>query len=195
MTREETAKLFAIIAATFPRDQAFIRADRTMLEAWTTMLSDIPFNVVQGAIQAQASISPFPPSISEIRKRAAEIVHPQMRMGADEAWEIARRIMKRIGCSPYPRSVSNADGTITRLYPTDEARAVAPPEVWTVMERMGYADMCRSENIDVVRGQFMRMWDAYSARQSEQSCLPPVVKALAEQMQIRNLNEGKGSEE
>jgi len=37
---------------------------------------------------------------------------------------------------------------------------------------MGYRDMCVSENIDVVRGQFMRMWEIYSKRESDKACLP-----------------------
>ena len=161
MTPDETVKMFAMIAATFPRDQSFARADRIMLNSWHTMLQDLPFDVVEAAVQAQAATSPFPPSISEIRQRAAEITKPSLRMGADEAWELAIKAVRKFGYTQWIAA--------KKWLPSDVAQAV---------ERFGYRDICMAENIDVVRGQFIRLWDVRLKRERERSVLPPALAAL-----------------
>ena len=67
MLRSETVKMFALIKSLFPRDEAFKNATPDMVNAWTDMLHDIPFDAACAAIKAAVSTSPFPPSIAEIR--------------------------------------------------------------------------------------------------------------------------------
>lgn len=175
MTREEIVKLFMAISTLFPRDTVFAKKDIQRVDAWHGILTDIPYEAALQAVQKQAAVSPFPPSIAEIRKHSM----PQMRTG-DEAWAIALNTMRKVGCSVYPL-VTVVDGRMVKTFPIEEAKRVTPPDVWAVMERMGYKDMCLSDNLDVVRGQFLRMWDSYSTRQTETAALPSMLrKAILE---------------
>lgn len=185
MNGREAAKFFAVICALYPRDNAFANAPKETIAMWSVMLKDIPFDLAQVALQAHSSRSQFPPSISEIRAAALEIAKPEISMTGDEAWKIARETMRKYGCSNLPVISTGADGSIVRRYARDEAKKNTPPEVWKIMERMGYRDMCMTENIDVIRGQFLRMWDAYSRRRKEQALLPPSVRSITESLTKR----------
>lgn len=157
MNKLETTKLFALISSLYPREAAFANASRDMINAWALMLEDVPFSVAQTGLQAHVSTSPFPPSIAEIKGWSVKL--NKQYMDASEAWGIARKAISEYG---YKNKL--------------KAKANTPADVWAVMERMGYEDMCLSENPDVIRGQFTRLWESRSKQQQEMDRLPPAVK-------------------
>lgn len=189
MTKSETVQLFVIIKSLFPRDDAFRNATPDMVSAWTEMLADIPFDHAKAAVKAAVATSPFPPSIAEIRDYATRLTAPK-RMSADEAWGIASECIRKYGLQTR-RIAPDAEvvtvvrvGEPVRVRPSGreyEAKFHCPPEVWEMLKRMGYADIVRSENPDVVRGQFMRAWSGHDAEQKEQRVLgivPEILKAI-----------------
>ena len=189
MTKSETVQLFVIIKSLFPRDDAFRNATPDMVSAWTEMLADIPFDHAKAAVKAAVATSPFPPSIAEIRDYATRLTAPK-RMSADEAWGIASECIRKYGLQTR-RTAPDAEvvtvvrvGEPVRVRPSGreyEAKFHCPPEVWEMLKRMGYADIVRSENPDVVRGQFMRAWSGHDAERKEQRVLgivPEILKAI-----------------
>ena len=170
MTKSETVKLFVLIANLYPRDTAFRNATAEMVAAWSAMLADVPFTTAQACLQAHVATSPFPPSIAEIKAWAAKFDH--QFMDASEAWGIARKAISKWG-----------------VHAKAKARATTPADVWAVMDRMGYEDMCLSENPDVIRGQFTRLWEAHSKRAQEVERLPESVKKMLSAASVGLLNE------
>ncbi len=143
-----------------------------MAEAWTEMLRDIPFEVGKAAVAAHAASSPYAPTISEIRAFARRLTEPP-RLSADEAWALAIGAIRRYGAGD--RYVS------TGKYPYEMARDSLPPEVWRVMEPMGYTSMCRSTNTDVLRAQFIQAFERQQrAREERESLLPFLPESLKE---------------
>lgn len=198
MTKNETVKLFAIIKALFPRDDAFKNATPDMVVAWAEMLADIPFDHAKAAVKAAVSTSPFPPAISEIRDYATRITGPR-RMTAEEAWGAAceamhtygLRMVLKDGCTQPKKEPPARFGEPVRVQPVYveyEAKRHLPPEVWAILERMGYADVYRSEAPDVVRGQFMRAWGLHDREATERrvlgGVLPEFVRMLGETMSL-----------
>jgi hypothetical protein len=197
MSKEEVVKLFAAISALFPRDTKFAQADRMMVDMWQKMLADIPYKNAEKAVMASVSTSPFPPSISEIRDYATRLTAPK-RMSADEAWGIAQDIMRRYGtrtvlkegCEDRPPeycdvTVESHTYRCVKHQPSVreyEAKRHCPPEVWDMLERLGYANCVRSDNPDVVRGQFMRYWSGHDTEKKEErvfgTIVPELLKAL-----------------
>ncbi|MEL7609474.1 MAG: replicative helicase loader/inhibitor [Bacillota bacterium] len=157
MKKAEIIKLFGLITVLYPRDTAFSRPSESMVDAWAAMLEDMTLDTAAAALQRHAALCPFPPSIAELR--AAMLPRG---LGADEAWGIALRAIRKGG-----------------VYRPEKAREIAGPEVWPLMERMGYRDMCMTENADVLRGQFTRLWDARQKRRTENALLPPSIKRMA----------------
>lgn len=189
MKKSEVVQLFAVIASLFPRDTAFKNASPDMVVAWAEMLEDIPFDHAKAAVKAAVATSPFPPSIAEIRDYATRLTAPK-RMSADEAWGIASECIRKYGLQTR-RTAPDAEvvtvvrfGEPVRVRPSGreyEAKFHCPPEVWEMLKRMGYADIVRSENPDVVRGQFMRAWSGHDADRKEQRVLgivPEILKAI-----------------
>ena len=204
MNRKETVATFALISALFPRDDKFANATKEMISAWNEMLADIPFDTVKAAIKAAVATSPFPPSISEIRNYAVKISENSLRP-AEEAWKIALDAMRTYNTKTVPIDGFNSKtyefvqfGEPVKIRPSGleyEAKKNVPPDVWEVMELMGYADMCASENADVLRGQFMKIWSNKTSREHEYRVVSPIVPQLIEKVANRLLEGGENGED
>ena len=160
MNRNETIKMFAQIASLFPRDTAFARADAVMVEAWCEMLSDIAPALAAAAVKAHAATSPYAPAISDIRDRALRIAHPETRMTGEELWSLTLR-----GVSHYGRNRKQ------------EALATVPEYARDFVSRW-FVAVCDSEQIGVERGQFLKAWEAHSAKQRDVSVMPQNLSAM-----------------
>jgi len=191
MTKPETTALFALIKALFPRDSAFKNATPDMVTAWAEMLEDIPFDHAKAAVKAAVASSPFPPSIAEIRDYATRLNGPR-RLTAEEAWGIANecireygtRTVQKEGFVPQPCGPARF-GEPVRVRPSGleyEAKRHCPDDIWALLQRMGWKDICESDSPDVVRGQFMRAWSSHDAEAKEVRVLgaivPELVKAI-----------------
>ena len=200
MTTNEIVKLFAIIKALFPRDDAFKNATPDMVVAWAEMLADIPFDHAKAAVKAAVSTSPFPPAISEIRDYATRITGPR-RMTAEEAWGQACEVIRQYGTRTVLKEGAEekppeyGELTVgTRIYRTVkpqpclcqyEAELHCDPEVWKLLKNMGYKAVVESDAPDVVRGQFMRAWAGHDQEAKEERVIvPDFMKLLGETMSL-----------
>lgn len=212
MLRSETVKMFALIKSLFPRDEAFKNATPDMVNAWTDMLQDIPFDAGCAAIKAAVSTSPFPPSIAEIRDYATRLNGPR-RMTAEEAWGHACDVMRNYGTrvvlkeGAVEKPPEYTDVTVERhvyrcVAPQQnnrqyEAERHCDPEVWRLLKNLGYKSVVESENPDVVRGQFMRAWNGHNEEAKEYRVISTIVPELfIESGLLHNLlNDGENGEE
>ena len=193
MTKKETAAMFALISALYPRDEKFAKADKEAILAWHEMLEDIPFDVAKAAIKASVATSPFPPQICDIREYATRIIGNR-RMTADEAWGIASEVIRTYNNRTVPIEGFASKtyefvkfGEPVKVRPSGleyEAKRHCPKEVWEILERMGYADVCASENPDVVRGQFMRAWSNHDKEECEKRVIGGVLPQFLKDMNL-----------
>ena len=172
MTLQETVTLLYLAKNIYPRDRGLDKTGDELMDmakVWSELLQDIPFELGKAAVAAHAASSPYAPAVSEIRAYARKLTEPP-RLSADEAWAVALGTIRRYGCSPV-RDVA------TGKFPHERARENTPPEVWHVMELMGYRSMCMSENIDVLRAQFIRAWERQEQVRQEREQLLPFLPA------------------
>ena len=163
MTTKETLALLYLAKTLYPRDKSLdLGPDRLhdMAQAWAELLEDVPFELGKAALKAHGMKCPFAPAISDIRDYARRLTEPE-RLTPEEAWHIAHEAIRKIGWSPYPHYPSMATSE-------DRARANTPPEVWHVMELLGYRDMCLSENTTALLAQFMKAWERQGEKQQRQ---------------------------
>lgn len=154
MTQQETIKLFALIAAAYPRDKAFISASAPMVELWTRLLADIPLSEAEAAIASHVNTSPFPPSIAEIREWAAGGPGDG---AAAEAWGKLMQAVRKYGwCNQA------------------EAKEYLGPEIWEAMLRTfpSWLAFCMNENVEAGRAHFLRMWESVAKRERISRMLP-----------------------
>ena len=203
MNKKETVALFGLISALFPRDEKFANADKMMVTAWAEMLADIPLEKAKEAVKCAVATSPFPPSICEIRNYAVKISE-NSPYSAEEAWKIAIDAIRTYNTKTVPIEGFNSKayefvkfGEPVRVRPSGleyEAKRNVPPEVWEIMEMMGYADICASENMDVLRGQFMKIWKSRTDREHEYKVIGKLVPQLLENIPKLLLEGGENGE-
>lgn len=154
MTTHDTIKLFALISASYPREQAFANASPAMVALWAKLLADIPLAAAEAAIASHVSTSPFPPSIAEIREWAAG--GPGDGAGADAWGKLMQAVRKYGWCNQT------------------EAKEFLGPDIWGAMLRTfpDWLALCMSENMEADRAHFLRMWDSMARRERINRMLP-----------------------
>lgn len=204
MDAKETLALLYLAKRLFPRDKSLETSAQELTEiakAWAEVLKDIPFGSAKSALVAQSATSSFPPTIKEIRDYATRLAG-ERRITADEAWGIAAEVIRTYGNKTVP-----VEGFASKSYefvkfgepikvrPSGleyEAKRHCPKEVWEILERMGYADVCASENPDVVRGQFMRAWSNHDKEEYEKRVIGGVLPQFLKDMNL--LGNGQNGE-
>lgn len=165
----EIAKLVGVMALTFPNIQI---ADATV-EAYVSMLRDIPLEVLSISVEQCTAESEFFPTIAKIRDRALSLVRPE-RKDPLEAWGVVLKTIERVG---FYRMPSFDDPLI--------ARAV---------ECMGWQYLCSSENVVADRAHFAKVYQQFCEREVQDSRLLPQARALRELNSgtIREIGDGRG---
>lgn len=165
MTPKETAQILGIVAIAY---QNFV-LDKPKISVWHELIGDLDFNLAQMAVKKLISESPYPPTVHDIRRRAAEIIQPQLPDAA-EAWGIVKANIRKYG----------------RYHVTEGIEALPEP-VKTTVRYFGYIELCEGDP-DIIRAQFMRMYDQVANRLKNEQLLPlPLreqIKALAGQLAL-----------
>lgn len=173
MTLKDAIKLVSWATANFPQLQE--RDMRPTAELWARMLSDVPYEVAEKALMKVLATARYFPTVAEMREAAAQITNPALPSWV-EAWGEVAKAVRVYG---WPRPA--------------EALASLSPLARRVAEAIGWEALCASEEPDVIRGQFRRMYEDLAGRQEADQVLPPAVKqeiaALADRMDMqRQLN-------
>jgi hypothetical protein len=167
MTRHEVAELLSLIVAYWPE---FPHQGELTVNAWHVLLRDVPYPLAQQALLLLASTKTFPPKPAELLDAIAELtLPPEARLTPAEAWQLVLREVQRVGYYGRPS---------------------LPPLVQQAVDCLDWTDICRSENVEVTRAHFMRVFEQLVTRQRRQAVLPqPLREALATSMLPHQLPE------
>ncbi len=69
MDKQETAKILAVLAASYPR----FEIDEVRVKVWYEMLKDYDYKAINHVVWEWIKEEAFPPSIAEIRKRVGNL--------------------------------------------------------------------------------------------------------------------------
>ena len=157
MNSKEFTRIMAFISAAIDRKIA-----RATIDAYYEMLNDLPAELVMAAAKKVIASDEYPtlPTIGKLRKAAQDLCHMD-KLSAPEAWGQVLHAVHRHG-----------------YYGEVEAMAALPENVGAVVGMMGWQDICHSDKPDVLRAQFMRMYETVEIRQREREMLPAGVKEL-----------------
>lgn len=156
MTDSEFEQLALTIKAAYPNSNVI--PDAYAMKTWYLMLGDLDFRIANNAVAEHIGISPFPPSISEIRRLSAKMKVDIPDWG--EAWEKVQKAIRRYGSYRETEALESLDET------TREAA-----------KRIGFRDLCISdlENLETNRAQFRDIYKAIAQRRTEEHQLSPLV--------------------
>lgn len=171
MDKKEFAKLAMAIKEIYP--QANLLNTDTALSIWFKLLGDLDYGVAEASLLSWASANKWPPSIADIREGAARLTLPEIPDWS-EGWEAVINAIHRWG-----------------MHRESEALATLPEIARKAVKRLGWQNICLSEEIGVERANFRQIYEAIAAREKKDAQLPPgltasVVKRLEIQAGVGN---------
>lgn len=150
MVKAELCKILAIIAACFNN----FTVDDIKENVWMEMFGDVPYQIAQTAVKKYILTGVYPPTVADIRKIISELTNPDIKDGA-EAWGEVIKAIRGYG-----------------YYREEEAMESMSPLTAKVVKYMGFREVCMCEEVGVVRGQFLKMYEQVSKREKENNMLP-----------------------
>lgn len=164
MNRQEIITCITSLGVASPKFGQWVKSlsyveTEAMIRTWLSCLGDIPAEVADKGISRLLVESPYPPSIHELRKACVSCVSKYPT--ATEAYLEAMDTMRR----PLPQNFVPEE---------DEARLRierCSPLTQRVLWGIGWEEFCR-EDLGVMRGQFLRMYEAQVKREEAETLLP-----------------------
>lgn len=178
MKKSDVIKLIGVLSAAYPNMK---EVNEAMVEIWFECLKDIDIEVALVGVKKNILESPYPPSISDIRKQVGEVLTPiEENINGSESWGEVMSAIRRFGYNRQIEALESMSG-VTRK----------------VVKYMGWQEMCHSEKPDVVRGQFLKMFEMVLAREKQSRILPTgfledVNKLKSRSEELSKLSEGIG---
>ena len=169
MTEQEFAKLAMAIKTFFPREN--ILPNSQALELWYRELQDIPANVAEAALRKWVATNKWSPSIAELRETAAEVRNGEIPDWG-EGWEQVLLAIRRFGS-----------------YREREALDSLDPMTRTCVQRLGFRNICMSENISTDRANFRMMYESLTEREQTKQQVALPLQEVISQLRLENSTE------
>ena len=158
MDRHEFSAFAAALRTFFPR--CSVLPNEEAMSLWYTALRDLPYPVLSAALLRWVSTEKWPPTVAELRAMTAEIASGELPDWG-EAWCEVTRAVRRFGWSR-----------------PQEALPSLSPLAQAAVRRIGWAQICASENPDTLRAQFRQVYEICCRREVQDRQIPESLKAV-----------------
>lgn len=142
--------------------------DHSEVLVWYDALKDIDPQTLKIAVRKLTAESPYPPTIHDIRKRATESGMESLP-DASEGWGELQSAIRFYGS-----------------YREAEALESMSPLTKKIAKRMGFKNLCQSENHMVDRSHFIKLYNSLVEEEKRESYLPEDVKQQIESKRKEN---------
>ena len=132
--------------------------DENALKIWYSLLGDYPYEVLNVAIQKYMLTNKFPPTIADLRGIATELTKPSSKDWG-ESWGEVLKLIRKYG-------YANPEGAYSEM---DEATR-------ETIKRLGWRELCLSENPSVERANFRKIYEGLAERNKSEAVLTFKVK-------------------
>ena len=163
MTKDEFRVLAKGLKAVYT--QPNFLPDAEAIQIWYELLKDLDYATANIAIQKHMVSSKYPPTIADIREQATEVSYGQAPLWSD-GWEQVLRAMRLYGSYRLQEALDSMDD-LTRK----------------AVERLGFKELCMSENIAVDRANFRMVFEQIANREYETKKLPLSLQNSIEDIQ------------
>ena len=162
MTKREFS-IFAVALKTYyPKDT--ILPNEQAMELWYMQLKDLPYEVASTALNSWVATNKWSPTIADIREKSADLMQGE-RTDWSEGWE---RVVKCIGAYGYNRQ--------------DDALETMDEITRECVKRLGWMNLCLSENLTADRANFRQMYESISERKRKYDLIPASVQEKIRQI-------------
>lgn len=140
--------------------------DIEAVTTWYKLLQDIPYETLAQSAHRYMLTEKFPPTIADLRKGAARM-NGESRDWSD-GWSQFREAVRRFG-----------------YYRQEEALASMDDITRRVVSRLGWKDLCASENIMTDRANFRMVYEQEKVKADERAVLPERMRQALDSRQRR----------
>ena len=158
MDRKEFAMFTMALKTYYPREQ--LLPNEQAMELWYKQLQDIPFDIAELSLNKWVAQNKWSPSIADIRETATSIKLGNVPEWS-EAWEKVINAIHRYGTY----------GAVEALESFDDLTRQA-------VKRLGFTNLCMSENIAVERANFRQIYENLVQRKLKDAQIPEQLTAL-----------------
>lgn len=143
--------------------------DADSIKIWFQMLQDLSYKQTNIAIQKYMLTNKFPPTIADIRELAVSVTQGELPDWG-EGWEQVLRAIRMYGS-----------------YRPEEAMKSFDPITRRCVERLGFRNICMSENINHDRANFRLIYEQLAERQKQDNQLPIKLSQMIEDVRQERL--------
>lgn len=151
--------------------------DADSVKIWFQLLQDLDYKVLSIAIQKYMMTSKFPPTIAELREAASDVKQGEIPDWGN-GWEQVLKAIHHFG-----------------MYRIADAMQSFDPLTKQCVERLGFRNICLSENISQDRANFRIIYEQLRERKKKEAQVSLSVKAAALSIQEKNLLLKEGENE
>lgn len=174
MDTREFSLIAKAIRTYYPRENILPSNEAVML--WYEQLQDLDYNTTAAALKKWVATNKWSPSIADIREITSSISNPAIKDWS-EAWEEARKAVRRFG-----------------RYNPEDAMASLDELTRETVKRMGYYDLCASENHDADRANFRMIYERIAKDRKTENQMPESLKKMIGILADRVSIEQKGGD-
>lgn len=171
MDKQQFATFAMALRTYFPREQ--ILPNNEAMELWYQELHDIPYETATTCLRKWVSLNKWSPSIADIREMCANIVNGEPRTWQD-GWDAVLTAIRKFG-------YYNATDALKFLEDVDPIAA-------DCVLKMGFRNLCVSENAVADRAAFRGCYEIVAERQQEQKQLALPLQEAIKGIQLKGMN-------
>ena len=177
MNKSEFSRIAMAIKTYYPRFNIF--PNQEAMDLWFFELKDLDFNVASLALRKYVNTEKFPPTISDLRRLATECLQGQTEDWG-KGWEATVKAIHRYG-----------------YYREKEALQSFSEITRQTVKRLGFKELCMSENLMNDRANFRMIYEQLANREKLDKQINPAITAgmnkilLESQQRAKLLNGGK----
>ena len=162
MDKEQFARFAMALKTYYPKET--LLPNQQAMELWHNQLSDISYEVAQVVLNKWVAVNKWAPTIADIREQAANIITGEIPDWG-EGWEQVLKAIGKYGMYRQQEALNSLD-EITRK----------------CVERLGFMNICISENISADRANFRTLYETLAERQKRDMQIPETTKVLIQQI-------------
>lgn len=147
MTAKQFEKITKGITTAFPWANLFPNAEA--VDIWYRKLGDIPYEVMTAVVNRWIETKTQPPTIAALRQEADIVVNGLPPTWAD-GWEQVQKAIGRYGYMQREAAIASMDEVTAET-----------------VRRIGWQQICESENVDALRANFRMVYETMSRRAQE----------------------------
>ena len=163
MDKKEFSLFTMALRTYYPREN--ILPNNQAMELWFRQLQDIPYKVAEASLNKWVATNKWSPSIADIREMASTVTEGEIPDWGD-GWEQVLKAIRNLGSYRILDAMESFD-PITRQ----------------CVERLGFKNICMSENINADRANFRIIYEQLAERKKRDAQIPFEVRKMISDIQ------------